>query len=80
MITTQHDPSAYDDNDDNLPTPQASSNSFNSKLSEAVLDKNENAASSWAGVLICKTKKNAQLSYKNRPNSFKPDLQALKKR
>ena len=42
------------DHKDNLPTPQASSNSFNSKLSEAVLDKNENAASSWAGVLICK--------------------------
>jgi hypothetical protein len=57
---------------DSLPTPQASSNPFNSKLSEAVLDKNENAASSWAGVLICKKK--LELSTKNRPNYFKQNI------
>jgi hypothetical protein len=37
-----------------IPTPHASSNSFNLKSSEAVAPKNERAASNWAVVLICK--------------------------
>ena len=37
-----------------IPTPQATSNSLILKFSEAVVEKNENAASNWAGVLICK--------------------------
>jgi len=35
-----------------IPTPHASSNSFNLKSSEAVTPKNERAASNWAVVLI----------------------------
>lgn len=40
-----------------VPTPHASSNSFNLKFSGPVVEKNENAASNWAGVLICKIQK-----------------------
>lgn len=52
-----------------IPTPHASSNSWSLKLSEPVLEKNENAASSWAVVLIC-----IQSSSNEQEINYLPDI------